>query len=306
MRRHYRSFFWPVVLIVIGVLALLVDINVVSADRLYRLADLWPLILIVIGLELIARRTLQGAAVDIAAVLILVIAGVGAIAYVSVGPAIPGGLHTLDRADPIGTLKTASLEVDVGAANLTVQSSSSIGTDLYRAHIEYQGPTPSVTLDPSTGELRISQDGGFLTFGNRRFVVDLQVNPTATWSFTVNSGAANDTFKLTSVNVGSIEINAAASQEDITLGLPNAKVPIRINGASVTVHVHRPKGTEASVQVSGAAVSLTADGESTRGIGSKSWQTPGYDGATDAYSIEVDAAASNVVVDANGPILSAG
>jgi hypothetical protein len=50
MRRHYRSFFWPVVLIVIGAIALLVDLNVISADRLYRLADLWPLILVVIGL----------------------------------------------------------------------------------------------------------------------------------------------------------------------------------------------------------------------------------------------------------------
>src|SRR5476651_1918381 len=133
MRRHYRSYFWPVVLIVIGIFALLVELNVISADRLYRLADLWPLILIVIGLELIARRTLQGAAVDIAAVLILVVACVGAIAYVSVGPAIPGGTHTLTSSDSVGALNAASLDVEVGAADLTVVGDASIGADLYRA-----------------------------------------------------------------------------------------------------------------------------------------------------------------------------
>src|SRR5258708_24246109 len=110
MRPNYRSFFWPVVLIVIGIFALLVDLNLISADRLYRLADLWPLILIVIGLELIARRTLQGSAVDIAAVLILLIAGVGAIAYVAAGPAIPGGTHTLSASDPVGRLSGAQPE----------------------------------------------------------------------------------------------------------------------------------------------------------------------------------------------------
>lgn len=86
MRRRYRSFFWPVVLIAIGVIALLVDLNVISSDRLYRLADLWPLILIVIGLELIARRTLHGTAVDVATILILLIAAGGALIYISVGP----------------------------------------------------------------------------------------------------------------------------------------------------------------------------------------------------------------------------
>src|SRR5450759_2960249 len=139
-RRRYPSFLWPVILIVIGLIALLVDLNVISADRLYRLVDLWPLILIVIGLELIARRAFEGVAVDVATALILLIAAGGAVAYVSVGPAIPGGTHTFDQSDPIGNLNTARLRVDVGAVNMMIQSNPSLGPDLYRAHIEYSGP----------------------------------------------------------------------------------------------------------------------------------------------------------------------
>src|ERR1700693_475950 len=128
MRTRYRSFFWPLIMIVIALIALLVDLNVISADRLYRLADLWPLILVVIGLELIARRALHGVAVDVATALILLIAAGAAAGYVSVGPAIPGGTQTFDASDPIGNLNAATLQVDVGAVNMTVTSNSSLGS----------------------------------------------------------------------------------------------------------------------------------------------------------------------------------
>lgn len=297
MRGRYRSFFWPVVLIAIGLVALLVELNVISSDRLYRLADLWPLILIVIGLELVTRRLFHGGAVDLAAVLIVLIAVGGAVAYVSLGPAMPAGTHTFDSSGPVGDLKAATLQVDVGAVNMTVEGDSSLGSDLYEAHVEYSGPKPAVTLDPSSGELHISQPGGFLVFGNRRLTLALKISSAVTWSFNINSGAADNKYKLGAVNVGSIEVNTGASREEITVGTPTGKVPITINGGALTVIVHRPVGTEASADVSGGAVNLTADGDQERGIGTRSWQSDGYDSAQDAYRIEVSAGASNVTVD---------
>jgi hypothetical protein len=301
MRTRYRSFFWPLILIVIGLIALLVDLNMISADRLYRLADLWPLILVVIGLELIARRALHGVAVDVATALILLIAAGAAVGYVSVGPAIPGGTQTFDTSDPIGNLNAATLQVDVGAVNMTVTGNSSLGSDLYRAHIQYSGPKPTVTLDKSSGNLRITQQGGFAIFGNRRFVVDLQINPAATWSIIVHSGAATDTFNLTTVKVGSIELSTGASREDIILGPPKGIVPIRMNGGALTVHVHRPSAIEVSAHVTGGAVNLTADGHHEGGVGNLSWQSDGFGTATDAYRIEVSGGASTVSVDTSVP-----
>jgi hypothetical protein len=297
MRRSYRSFFWPVVLIVVGLIALLVQLNLISSDRLYRLADLWPLILIVIGAELISRRALKGTAVDVATALILLIAAGGAVAYVSLGPAIPGGTHTLDASGQMGNFTTAALRIDVGAATITVQSNISPGTDLYRAHIEYSGPKPEITLDKTTGELRISQEGGFGLFGSRRFVVNLQISPAVPWSINVNSGAATDTLNLSHVNVTSIEINTGSSREDITLGPPTGNVPITINGGALTVHVHRPGGVTVSAKVSGGAVNLTGDGHRSGAIGSTSWQSDGAGNAPDAYRIDVNGGACTVSVD---------
>src|SRR5258708_27789861 len=93
--RRYRSYFWPAVLILIGIIALLVNSGVISTDRLNLLFDLWPVILIVIGLELLARRTIPGQNGDVAGVLIALLAAGGAIAYIALppNPTTPGRLH---------------------------------------------------------------------------------------------------------------------------------------------------------------------------------------------------------------------
>lgn len=295
-----RSLFWPAILILIGVIALLVNAGAISSDRLYRLADLWPVILVVIGLELISRRALQGAAGDLAAVLIVLVAAGGAIAYVAVGPSIPGGSQTLDASDAVGNLDQATLHVDVGAATMTVTGSGALGADLYRAHIEYSGSKPDISLDRSTGDLQLSQNNPFGFFGSGRFVLDLQLNSAVSWNFSVNTGAASDTFNLSTLKVGSFELNTGASREDITLGTPTGAVPISVSGGALTVHLHRPSGTEASVQVSGGAVSLVADGQQHHGIGDQSWQSSGFSGASDAYQIDVNAGACTVTMDTSG------
>jgi hypothetical protein len=301
MRRQYRSYFWPVVLIVIGLVALLVDLNVISADRLYRLADLWPLILIVIGLELIIRRTAHGMAMAIATILILLIAGLGAVAYVAVGPPIPGGTQTLTTSDPVGALSAASLDLEVGAADLTVVGDGSLGATLYQAVVTYSGPKPDVTLDRSTGALRISQQGEFGIFGSLHLNIDLHVNPSVAWSFSLNSGATSATLNLTDVTLASLEANNGAIRLDLTVGPPKGIVPIRVNGGAPNLRFHRPSGVAVSVQLSGGALNLTADGHHTSAIGSAGWQSDGYAGASDAYAIEVNGGACNVTVDANVP-----
>lgn len=301
MRARYRSFFWPGVLIVAGVIALLVNSGVISTDRLNLLQDLWPVILIVIGLELFARRAFQGAAGEIAAVLIVVVAIAGAIAYVALAPTAGIGTHPLDASAPTGNVDRAAVEIDVGAANLTVTGSSDLGGDLYRAHIEYSGPRPDVRFDRPTGSLRISQPNpGFPFIQTHNFVLNLQLNPGVIWAITDNTGALTSTYRLANVHVRSMEFNTGASRDDLTVGTPSGIVPITFNGGALTVSIHRPAGTATSVAVSGGAVSLDADGRQTHAIGDANWESPNFSSATDGYRIEVNGGACTVTVDATG------
>jgi hypothetical protein len=292
-----RSYFWPAILILIGVLALVAETGAISGGSFLRLLELWPLILIVIGLELMNRRVLQGPRRDLATALIVLVAAGGAVAYVAVRGPVSDSTQTMDTSDAVGSLNQATLNVDAGAATMSVEGSNSLGSDLYRAHFEYAGTKPAVSLDRSTGNLRIFKNNDSSFFANRRFVLDLQLNSAVSWNVSANTGASNDTLKLSTVRVGSITLNAGASRTDITLGKPTGIVNISVDGGAITLRLHRPSGSEAFVHVSGGAVNLTADGRQLHGVGDQSWQSAGYDGAADAYHVEVSGGASNVTVD---------
>jgi hypothetical protein len=296
--RRYRSYFWPAVLILIGVVAFLVNSGVISTDRLSLLADLWPVILIVIGLELLVRRALPGQNGDVAAVLIVLLAAGGSIAYIALAPN-PSTSGKLDSHAAVGNLDHAALEIDAGAATITVTGTSSLEGDLFNAHIDYSGPKPQVNLDRSNGNLTISQGStAFDVFQAHRFIMDLQINSSVPWTIVSNGGASTETYHLGSVSLKSLELNTGASREDITLGTPSGAVPITINGGALTVNLHRPGATGASVNVSGGAVSLTFDGRQHHAFGSA--QDSSGSGA-DTYRVEISGGACTVTMDKNAP-----
>jgi hypothetical protein len=297
---RYRGLFWPLILIFAGVIALVAETGAISIGRLDRLAELWPVVLIVIGLELISRRIFQGSARALATVLIVLLALGGAVVYVAVRGPVSDATATLDSSDTVGSLSQATLDVNAGAATMTVEGSSAIGSDLYRAHIEYKGPKPGVSLDRSTGTLRISQTDNLGFFVSRRLVIDLQINPAIPWSLIGDTGSTNATLRLAAVKVGSIKLTTGASRMDISLGRPTGIVRINLDGGAISLRLHRPSGSEALVHVSGGAVSLDADGRQVHGIGDESWQSNGYDGAADAYQVDVNGGASMVTVDTTG------
>lgn len=294
---RYRGLFWPAALIILGGIALLVNTNVISADRLYRLADLWPLLLIVIGLELfVARTPMASNTAAIASVLILLVALGGTIAYVAVGPAVPrsgtvGGSAALDGLDH------ASLEVNVGGATLKMVGSD-LGSDLYKASIDYSGPAPNISFERSSGHVVISQNSGFHFLGSQRFALDMKLSTKVKWSIAVHSGAATDTFDFSKLQLKSLEDDTGASREDITLGTPSGDVPIDVNGGALTVNLHRPSGTAADISVSGGAVTLNLDGRVQHAVGSVSAST-GASG--DMFTVRVNGGACTVTMDTSAP-----
>jgi hypothetical protein len=297
---RYRTFFWPALLILAGVVALLVNSGRISIDRVAQLFDLWPVILILIGLELVIRRSVHGRSAEILTAVIALVAIAGALVYVAVGPS-PATNQTVDATAPAGDISHAALEIDVGAANITMAGSDSLNGALYRAHIQYSGSAPDVSFDKSSGELLIQQSSnGFSFFQNRRFVMNLELNQAVSWTITSNTGAASETMNLSSVHVGSVSINTGASREEISLGTPSGVVPVTVNGGALTVNVHRPSSTAAAIAVSGGAISLNADGRQTRAIGNLTFQTSNFGGAVDAYRVEVNGGACTVTLDANG------
>ena len=293
---RYRGLLWPALLILIGAVALLVNTNIISADRLYRLGDLWPLLLIVIGLELLATRLpIPANASAVAAVLILLVALGGSIAYVAIGPAVPGS-GTVGSVAALDGLDRASLEVNVGGATLKIVGSD-LGDNLYDASIDFSGPPPNISFERSSGQVVISQNNGFHFLGSQRFALDMKLSTKVKWTIAVHSGAANDTYDFSKVQLKSLEDDTGASRENITLGTPTGNVPVTINGGALTVDMHRPGGTAATVDVSGGAVSLDFDGHQQRAVGSLSAGIQ----AGDMFSVRISGGACTVTMDTSSP-----
>jgi hypothetical protein len=291
---RYRSFFWPALLVLIGVVALLVNTGQIPIERLAQLIDLWPLVLIVIGIELILRRTVHGVAGDIAAALIVLLAIIGAASYVTLAPN-PAATRTMDSSAELGSAGAMTLALNVGGATVTVTDTAPSG-QLYHAHIEYNGVTPTVSVDSSTNTLQIDQRdrNNLSVFQARKFALTLEISPEVTWAMIFNSGAATVKLSVPNTHVSSLTLNTGASTDDVTLGTPTAAVPVVFNAGAVTVHLHRPNGVPVSVEVSGAGLSLTVDGRSYHGLGHI---TASQDLGSSGYDVRVNGGACNVTVD---------
>jgi len=291
---RYRSFFWPAVLILAGIIALLVNLGKISSDRLLLLFDLWPVILIVIGLEIVLRRTWQGAQAELAGAVIVVVAIAGSIGYVALAPNAAEHSADFSGTNPGGVPK-ASLEIDVAAATITI--SGGLQDKLYTAHITYTGEVPQAAQDGTA--VTISQQGehNVPIFRSEKFTMDVRLSSSVTWDVTVNSAATTDHLNFSGVHVTSLSLNTAASHDDVTLGPPMGIVPVTFDGAAMTVEVHRPTGTPVSIAVSGAGITLNADGQHHSAVGDLNYNTPDFAGAQDAYKIEINGAACTVTLD---------
>src|SRR5438034_1421385 len=256
------SIFWGLVLVVLGVLFLLnnLDINI-------NWNVVWPVVLIALGVWLLVAR---------------------------VGPG--GASAGLDSAELRDGLTKAKLEVAVGSGRIDVRSAD-IGDQLYRIHIEHAGTAPEVNLDRATGTVRISQRLDWFA-GARRLRIETQVSDAIPWEITCNTGAIRGDFNLSTTSITAFECRTGASQLTLDLGAPKGIVPLRIEGGALTVNIARPAGAALKVEASGGAVNLHVDGSHHSGIGSRDWRSPGYDSAADRYEVTISGGALRVTISA--------
>jgi len=132
-----RSLFWPVVLITVGLLWLLRNLNVFPALDFTLLFDLWPLILVVVGINLIIGPRLGWlrALVAVAAVVL-------AVGYVVLAPALgissAAVVQHAERSEPIGDAASARLDLHSSLGQTTIQALND-STNLFEAEINYFG-----------------------------------------------------------------------------------------------------------------------------------------------------------------------
>ena len=295
---RWRGIIWPLLLIAVGTVALLANLGYLPPEQLLRLLDLWPLLLVLIGLELIFWRVLPQRVAAAAGVIAVLLAVGGGLAYAAFGPRVNLGRQSADVSQPAQGLETATLRLEVGAATVDVQGGAT-GGDLFRAHLEYTGRQPRVTLDRAAGTVRIQENDTTVGWPlNRRLRIGVTLSDEVRWAVVVDAGASRETYDLSQVTLTRFQENGGASRIDVTLPSPQGTVPIRVEGGAVTLSLHRPAGAQARIRVSGGASTILADGTRRSNLGGDlSWQTDGYEGSSDRFDVQVNGGASTVRMD---------
>ena len=294
-----RGLLFPLVLIAIGVIVLLANTGVLSAEALQRLGDLWPLLLVILGLQLILNHTLprqQARLIGLGATAIIVIA---ALVYVALAPAAPFGTRQAESSAPLGGLTAATLDLNYSGATVDIQAGS-LGDSLYQAHVDYPGSQnpPTISLDHESGTLEIREGSGFSPFhlfGPARRHVLVTLTDHIPWTIQIGGGATNLRLDLRHLQLSELQVSGGANRLDAQLPSPKGTVLIGVSGGASNLTLRAPAHSEWRVAVSGGVSAVTINGSSSGNLGGDfQRQSPGYNSATDRFDIEISGGASHV------------
>jgi DNA-binding MarR family transcriptional regulator len=195
-----------------------------------------------------------------------------------------------DRA-PLGSIERGRLRFSSGAARLSLRGARI--KDLYRA--TFRGRRPQIAVE-SDGTVAV-QYKGFSWFGVRDVGAEMTLTTAVPWTIEIRRGVSHLSADLRELQVSAIEITGGVTESELSLPRPRGTATVRIGGGTSQFSVKRPRGTATQVVVRGGASNFVFDAQRLGAVGSATrLATPGWDSASDRWSIELTGGASELSV----------
>jgi hypothetical protein len=255
----YRSLFWPILLIGVGIMWTLSNLGVILPANLNLLLRLWPLALIVIGLDILfgRRSTLLSAIYGLAVVAVIILVLV-------MGPALglpPAPTATTDTfREPIGAATSASITLDLSSEHTTVKALTG-SNDLINATIRHLGAVDFKVSGSQKKTINLSE----ITSATDWFAIpavfeelnwDIGLTPALPIDLTVGGGSGRGELNLSGLLLASLKANVGSGAFKIHLpSFPNG-YNASLNGGSGSLDLFLPSATELSVHLEGGSGSI--------------------------------------------------
>jgi hypothetical protein len=312
-----RSLFWPILLIGVGVILLLSNLNLLSTANLATVAALWPLLLIALGLEImIGRRSTL-----VSGLLGLLV--VGAVIFIMVagdrlGLKLPTNEVIQEQfSTPIGQASSAVVAIDIASDPVTIDALSG-STDLIDANITHYGQMEFIVSGESTKNIVLRKKPSTTvymwgqSFQPTRW--DIALSPEVPIELALEGGSGSTNANLSDLQLenlvvdvasGSFEVNLPQSEQDyaayfkggsgsLKVTLPSdTDMTLYADGASGSITLRLPADAEYRVEVLGSGsgslnlpggLALVQKGDDDEGI----WETSGYATATNRILIRIE------------------
>lgn len=297
MERRRPSLIGPLLLITIGMLFLLSNLNVLPLTFWEIAARYWPLIFILIGLEIIiGRQSIIGGLV----VLVLWIAIVGGVLWLSFtqgnAPIAGGATDTISQ--PLGDIKSATVDLNIGFARTEVASLGTDSSDLMSGtftHAEGTRVTKTYNVAGTEGRLGLKEEGvNFILGGASTSRWDLKLNPGIPIALSINGGVGRATLDLSSLNIISINIDAGVGHVAITAP-GNSVTTMNVNGGVGSVSITIPQGVAARIRVNTGIGNARVDTARFPQVGN-AYQSANYAIAESKIDVSIDGGVGSISV----------
>lgn len=266
-RHHtgYRSFFWPVVLIGVGVIWLLVNLNVLTIASLGVLVRFWPVLLILIGLDIIfARRyAIIGAMFGLITVGLIIFASFFASQWnLGNGANIFGipvrfydssQVKTGQYSEPIGQAKAATVRMDLTRGHTVVKSLAN-STNLVEANVKYIGDFTFSVQGEERKTVTLGQTGlnvvtWFTSVRDDDLRWDIGLSPQVPLNLTVRTGSGLGKFDLRQLLLSNLDFEGASAATTLQLPVTEGRLPAKIRSHSGSFTFSLPARSIADLDV---------------------------------------------------------
>jgi hypothetical protein len=209
-----------------------------------------------------------------------------------------GSLLTHNLAEPLGDVTAATIDIDTGSGNLTIDRVTGGEQLLASGTLQYYENLgqPTRTLDSSNGQasltLKSSDSAGPCT-GPIEWQIHL--NPTVSSDITAHSGGGNVKLDLTDMAVTRVSADTGGGNVDVVLpdGASGMNVQASTGAGNVVVRV--PSGSAVKIHATSGLGKVIVDSRFNQ-IDDNTYQSSDFESAANKVEITVHSGAGNVEV----------
>jgi len=244
----YRSLFWPIVLIGVGAIMLLVNIDIVPEPSFRLLLRLWPLALVVLGLDiLIGRRSpIIGALIGLAAIALVVV-----LLYLAPSLDLEPTLERkqLNFSTPLEDTTSAEVTIEL-ERYATIIHPLIDSDDLFDAVLEtFTDVNFNARGDQHKDiSLRPSDDGAFdfdwTGTSTRDMTWEIGLSPEVPLDLTVDVGSGSATLDLNDLILSELRVDGGSGSTDLAIPASGTRYPVEVNGGSGSFEIVIEQGAE--------------------------------------------------------------
>lgn len=266
---QYRSFFWPVVLIGVGVLWLLINLNIIVDVHWSILWRMWPLILIGIGLDLLIGRRSQilGAMIGL---LVIAMAFGGLVMAPSLGWISDTNLDVVNEQfyEALGAAESArvSLDLSVGPSSVSTAVDAS---QLIEADITHVGEIDFDVSGVEEKNIRLRQIDPAFNFNWVDFLDEhdlhweIGLTPAIPLELNLDGGVGKSDLDLRELMLVDLDVNVGVGDVELYLPVMDESYTVDIEGGVGDTRIHIAQDTAVVLKIDGgvgdAIVELPGD-----------------------------------------------